>query len=374
MRIRKVYPTDEVPHKWAHQAQAEARNPQGNLFFEGATLYSYRTSYPIAHIYTRGKRKLALVRSDRYSVSTARHINLAERAASHMEQITVLNVVFDDGRSDAPARHHAENIAYLVGEHDEALAKAKRALSTWPARYAYDSGKQALKDARAYRDYFKIKGAKIPRFPEDEWKAALARVQRIANPDPASRDKRERASARRQAKAREVLAAKFNSWRERINAHNAAVLAAQTMTADDVASYWREHGTWPKGSGTYNAAPWSLFVPWKDARKFRDAGLGDLPEVQRNDVPKPDHILLRVDGDQIHTSMGARVPVAAAALVWKLVQRTMASGIEWRRMGPRDVRIGDYPLDHISADGTLKAGCHTIPHHELARMAQALAL
>ena len=50
-RQRYVYPTEEIPHKWVHQTQDSARNPQGNLFFEGDTLYSYRTSAPIAKLY-----------------------------------------------------------------------------------------------------------------------------------------------------------------------------------------------------------------------------------------------------------------------------------------------------------------------------------
>lgn len=367
-RVRKVFPTDEVPHKWAHQAQSEARNPQGNLFFFGAVIYSYRLSYPIAHIFKSRKKPLVLIRSERYSVTTARHLNLAARATSHLEQILVPDVMPD---SDG----HGANIAYLVEQHAEALAKAKRALSTWPARYAYDRGKQALKDAQAYRDYFKVKGAKIPRFPADEWKAALARVDRIVNPDPASKDKRERASARRQVKAREALRVRFDYWCERIEAHNAAVTAACTMTAEQVGDHWREHGVWLKGNAGYGPG-WSLFCPWSDQRKFERAGLGRLPVVENGDLPRPDHVLLRVDGDQIQTSQGARVPVAVAAAVWARVERCRLNGQAYERRSDAlgGVKIGDYPLDRIDSDGTLHAGCHHIPHHELERMARSLGL
>src|SRR3990167_11282137 len=64
-RQRHVFPTDEIPHKWAHQTQEEARNPQGNLYFRGPTLYSYRDSYPIARLFKKRGAALVLHVSDK---------------------------------------------------------------------------------------------------------------------------------------------------------------------------------------------------------------------------------------------------------------------------------------------------------------------
>ena len=50
---REVFKTDEIPHKWAHATQSQARNAQGNLYFRGDTIFSYRDSWPLARIYRR---------------------------------------------------------------------------------------------------------------------------------------------------------------------------------------------------------------------------------------------------------------------------------------------------------------------------------
>jgi hypothetical protein len=87
--------------------------------------------------------------------------------------------------------------------------------------------------------------------------------------------------------------------------------------------------------------------------------------------------MLRVNGEQIETSLGARIPLAAAPMVWNMVQRARRSesGLAPCNIGAdRRPRIGDYPLDRIDADGTLHAGCHTIPYSELSSMARALGL
>src|SRR5689334_478166 len=79
-RTRKVFPTSEIPHLWAHKTQDDARNPQGNLYFKGSVIYSYRDSYPIASHVTNGKtgkaaKSAILIRTDSYSVTTSGHIS-----------------------------------------------------------------------------------------------------------------------------------------------------------------------------------------------------------------------------------------------------------------------------------------------------------
>jgi len=70
-RERHVFPTSEIPHKWAHATQSDARNNGGNLYFRGDTIYSYRDSWPLARIYRHKKRGvLVLSNSDRATGAT----------------------------------------------------------------------------------------------------------------------------------------------------------------------------------------------------------------------------------------------------------------------------------------------------------------
>lgn len=85
-------------------------------------------------------------------------------------------------------------------------------------------------------------------------------------------------------------------------------------------------------------------------------------------------VMLRVDGEEIQTSQGARIPLAAAPMVWAKVERARKSGRCYEPSGLADVTIGDYALTRIEADGTLVVGCHTIPYSELALMARTLGL
>lgn len=83
--------------------------------------------------------------------------------------------------------------------------------------------------------------------------------------------------------------------------------------------------------------------------------------------------MLRLDGDEIVTSMGAHIPKDHAPIIWKQVQRCVSSQTPWEKNG-HTIHAGAYSIDRIEPDGTMKAGCHTIPHSELRSMARALGL
>lgn len=73
-RERHVYPTSEIAHLWAHQSKPDARNSQGNFYFQGDTIYSYGSHFPIArHIEHDGKKAILFV-DHSYSNTTSKHI------------------------------------------------------------------------------------------------------------------------------------------------------------------------------------------------------------------------------------------------------------------------------------------------------------
>ena len=70
--------------------------------------------------------------------------------------------------------------------------------------------------------------------------------------------------------------------------------------------------------------------------------------------------------------MGARVPLREAIVIFRLAIRCR----ERREIciPVSVVRVGDFKLDHIEADGTIHAGCHVIHWEESARLAADLGL
>ena len=356
-RQRNVYPTSEIPHLWAHQTQASARNPQGSLFFEGRTIYSYRTSWPLAALRPHKKRPaLVLTNCERCSVTTAQHQSAVNLAVSHLTAIAVPSPALNDHRSAGD--QHGGNIAHLFKRAADYLTKAQRAMTHSTVAWRRREAMQALADARTYCAHFGIR-RKIPDFPAAEWDAALARAQAIENPDPVRDAKRLKARERRQAAARKGLEHIFNSYCAEVEAFNAAYAAANLPTS---AEHWRATGQW-QSRLTDLRAP---YLPWKMRRKVSE--LFTLPEVA-NDRPRD--TLLRVNGDQIETSRGARIPLDHAPRIWALVQACRNTGRAYTRNGHTE-HAGQYAIDAVDTDGTLRAGCHSIKYAELELMARTL--
>jgi len=334
-RERHVFPTSEVPHKWAHQTQHDGRNPQNNLYFRGDTIYSYRDSWPLARIYRHAKRgALVLSNSDKYSTTTAQHQGEVNRAVGHMRRIAVPHCRRDLWTA-TDAQQDAANVACLERLAADELAKAQRAQQARTVEWRRDAAAQALADAAEYRRFFGLRG-KVAAMPAAEWAAALARAQRIESPDPASKDKRERASAARKAR----LEARERAALENFHLHCGAARSA-----------------WRLGE--------PLRMPAHPLAKGRRRW-----QYRVESGP----VMLRVNGEEIETSQGARIPAAAAPAVWAAVQRTVARGAAYTPSGLGGMKIGDYAVEEIGADGTLRVGCHTIPHAELRSMARQLNL
>lgn len=78
--MRNVFTNNEVPHVWAQQRQQSGRSGFGNVFFEGAALYSYGSHFLTGYIMPDG---VALLNSSSYSISTSKHQSRAAGAVRH---------------------------------------------------------------------------------------------------------------------------------------------------------------------------------------------------------------------------------------------------------------------------------------------------
>jgi hypothetical protein len=310
-RIRKVYPTDEVPHLWYHKTQDEARNAGRNLYFENETIYSYGGHFPIArHVKNSGRKSAVLFTTRTYSVTTSKHLSLVRRAIP--ESAVVFNVPSVLGAWGSEQDHTA-NLSHFVSASKEALDKAGRARISGSHDLASAFG---FRDsAKAYAKFFRVPCPKFDFLPKGKELAALkAKVaERAARHNAKMAAEQERAQVRRAEQDR-IARLEFAEQAE----------------------------LWKAGN--------------PDVR---------LPYVSDVDT------LLRIKGDEVETSRGARVPVSHAIALLLTIRKVVARGVEFTPNG-HTIHIGHYSVDKIETDGTLHAGCHVIKYAEIEGLAPEL--
>lgn len=68
---KKVFENSMVAHVWAQQNQDEGRSNNGQLYFDGKTIYSYGRHYPAGYVVDENT---VLINSDKYSITTSKHL------------------------------------------------------------------------------------------------------------------------------------------------------------------------------------------------------------------------------------------------------------------------------------------------------------
>lgn len=111
----------------------------------------------------------------------------------------------------------------------------------------------------------------------------------------------------------------------------------------------------------------------REARKMKEAreALDKWKAGEAVQVPRLNTHFMRVNGDEIETTLNATVPVSHVRLVIPKVMELVNSGTEWHTNG-ETIRLGQYSLTSISADGTVRVGCHVFDKAEVERVAEML--
>ncbi len=293
--MRHVYPNHEIPHLWAHQSQDEARNSTGSLYFEGPTIYSYGSHFPIARHLTneRGERAV-LFTTAHHSVTTSGHCSAVARAIP--PNIPVFRVPhLRSSWGDLP--NHADNVESYVRHISELLGKARRARVNrdWHQREALELREQLQR----YVAFFDLINVAIPESDELDTLQAW-----ITAHEAAEQQRRE----------------------------EAALLAEEERR--------REHA--------------------EQIRRFRagDMHASYIPGLSP---------MLRVMGEEVQTSLGARFPLSHARRALTFIRKLRESGQEYVRNG-HTIHLGPYVIDRIDADGTVHAGCHVVKWEEIERI------
>lgn len=121
----------------------------------------------------------------------------------------------------------------------------------------------------------------------------------------------------------------------------------------------------------------------EEARKAKERRAAKLIEdIQKiaawkagEDVYVPREIMsLRIKDGNVQTSQGASFPVGHAKKVWVLIQRAVRTGKMFVPDPEKSVHLGVYKLTKIREDGTVLAGCHTVPYSESKEIAEKLGV
>ena len=160
--MRHVYPNHEIPHLWAHQSQDEARNSTGSFYFEGTTIYSYGSHFPIArHITNERVERAVLFTTAHHSVTTSGHCSAVARAIP--PNVSVFRVPrLRSSWGDLPS--HTDNVESYVRRVSELLGKAKRARVNrdWHQREALGLREQL----EGYVAFFDLSDVAVPESDE----------------------------------------------------------------------------------------------------------------------------------------------------------------------------------------------------------------
>jgi hypothetical protein len=93
-RARMVFSNGMVAHLWAQQSQSFGRSNNGNFYFEGSTIYSYGSHFPIATFTDLrvGDKRVVLFTEDSYSPTTFGHCGDARHALHGRDDVVVIPV------------------------------------------------------------------------------------------------------------------------------------------------------------------------------------------------------------------------------------------------------------------------------------------
>jgi hypothetical protein len=313
-RQRHVFPTNEIPHLWAHKVQGDARNPQGNFYFKGDTIYSYRDSYPIASHIASGKKSAVLIRAGQpYSVTTSGHISAVR--SSIPRDVTVFEVpsVQTTWTWSPEGPDHETNLKYFVAESRDRLHKAER------------SRKWGLSELEAAFEY-------------KETAARYAKFLRLPSPLKSF-------SFLPNGCALTELKQKLSERKER-----ASVLDAEKRAREE--------------------------ARWAERRRIDALDAEERNELWRSGNPHARPAwnaptMLRIRGYEVETSRGARVPIEHAVRTLRVVRCVVNRGQEFIPNG-HSLHVGHYRVDRIEVNGTVHAGCHVITLQEIERIAPVL--
>ena len=308
--MKKVFDNSMTCHVWAQQTQEEGRNSKSSIFFEGKTIYSYGRHFWMGHFI---KPDVVLLNSESYSVTTGQH------------QDEVSGAVWGTTSFLVPSMdNHSKNIAYLKEGIEISLKGAEKARRSKGYNFvssALDSAKHHIQRAREKESIYQNYCLEFKLTPDDESPCGSfvfpsARVVEIIKKKTASDANWDDPKAKAKRAVDKLKREKAQRKKEIVSTREAV-------------------------------------------KKFR-AGGNFYGYYTKYSFP----VLLRLDGDMVKTSERAEMPVKFAKAIWQMVAHCKESKTTFTPNG-KTLNAGHFQVNKIEANGTLKAGCHTIKYLSL---------
>ena len=195
-RQKHVFGTSEIPHLWAHRTQDEARNRQGNLYFNGDTIYSYGSHFPIArHVGNKSGDHAILFTTATYSVTTSGHCSAVRSAIPSGIPVFHVPEVYPDTRTVKES--HEENLKRYAETIEEHVAKCARARLSFNKEWHHAQAEELRNEALAYCKFFGLPKPNIKPIPalDSRLLEKIRKLEAKRAAEQAEQTKRERAEA-----------------------------------------------------------------------------------------------------------------------------------------------------------------------------------
>lgn len=378
---KTVVPNHQVAHLWAQQNQSGARSGNGNYWFDGGVLFSYRT--PIANIITdKNGAKVALLDNRTYSITTTQHQSNASGALGYgankiMDSYTVPYIGRGGGQSPEylkedgerpymydsrdyskptrdPAIFHPANVRHFVESFRGDLKSYMRARDEWRRDHSLKNASEAEDTIREYVERFGLT-VELPDFAAEIAAARAARAAKEAKDNtPEQVEKRRKSAEQRLERTRrdfrELRGIYGEDWREGWRGRSDSIFTESDYAARDAAK---------AAAGADRLSQWRAGA---NVRLPHSSGLGGREGA-----------LLRIVGKRIQTSEGAEFPVEHGRRAFPIIARIRRLGRGWQANGEQ-IPLGSFRINTVAPNGDVTAGCHFVKWEEIHAMAVQLGI
>lgn len=294
--MKQVFTNSQVAHVWAQQTQSTGRNASNSFWFRDDTIYSYNGGYVAAKIFTkRDKSRCVVINSDRYSNTTAKQLNDISSACRNLMPVFHLPCV-----TELKAK---ENIKHSLDRVESTwLYNEKRMKVDSPSdiKYALERIQDTIDSVN---EYFAFIGK-----------------------SPVS------INAKRVTALKEHFAARLKRYNE-LNTPEAIAKKAEIKFRKELAE--------------------------RIAERERQKELIQDFRQGKNVFPRVSPQLLRIQGDEVVTSGGARVPLDDARQAMQLIDSHGIECLRGKKIGHFEV-VQVFDSMELPDDKIIQIGCHKI--------------
>jgi hypothetical protein len=247
---------DNIPTMWADQVQPMGRSQKGTIFFKGKTIYSFRSSWPLATITDRKApdgRTIVLVNLDRDSVTTNQQAWQVRNRVTYRSKDWCMVITSDtsNARRAAEGDAMAAFCGVVANLAEKLLEKAESFIT--PYKFKDTTRDERIMALRADHEELvktcELLGVSYPEGLSKKLAEKYAQIHAAFDKFEAGADKREKARIKRAERAciynfkKNASAWLGASWHWRRGSFedkiDAAIVTALQARPEEFTRYWR---------------------------------------------------------------------------------------------------------------------------------------